>query len=189
MKYQTKQEVFDAFKMGADKVLDHFKGELAVVRAGRANPKILDRVMVSYYGNMTPLNQMANITVPEPRMLMINVWDMSALKDVIKALNEANLGVNVSDDGKNVRLVFPQLTEERRVELVKSIKKTAEENRISLRNERHDAMDELKDQKKNNLLTEDEQAGAEKEIQKMLDEYNSKIDELLASKEKEIMEV
>ena len=189
MKYQTKQECFNAFKENSEKVIEHFKSELAVVRAGRANPKILDRVMVNYYGCMTPLNQMANITVPEPRMLMVNVWDMGAFKDVIKALNEANLGVNVSDDGKNVRLVFPQLTEERRVELAKGIKKTAEENRISLRNERRNALDELKELKKNNIIAEDEEIGAEKEIQKLVDEYNKKIDDLLEAKEKEIMEV
>ncbi len=189
MKYQTKQETFDAFKMGLEKVIEHFQSELAVVRAGRANPKILDRVMVDYYGSMTPLNQMSNITVPEPRSLYVNVWDQSMLKEVIKALNEANLGVNVSDDGKNVRLTFPQLTQDRRIELVKGIKKTAEENRISLRNERREAMDELKDQKKNNIITEDELAQAEKEVQKILDGYNEKIDQLLAVKEKEIMEV
>ena len=189
MKYQSKQEAFDAFKIGLEKVIDHFAGELSVVRAGRANPKILDRVMVDYYGNMTPLNQMANITVPEPRMLFVNVWDQSMLKEVIKSLNEDNLGVNVSDDGKNVRLAFPQLTEDRRKDLVKGIKKTAEDNRISLRNERREIMDELKDQKKNNIITEDELAGAEKEVQKILDSYNEKIDKLLADKEKEIMEV
>ena len=107
----------------------------------------------------------------------------------IKSLNEANLGVNVSDDGKSIRLTFPQLTQDRRLELVKGIKKTAEENRISLRNERREIMDELKEQKKNNIITEDEQSGAEKEVQKILDSYNAKIDELLAQKEKEIMEV
>lgn len=189
MKYQTKQEAFEAYKQGCEKVIEHFKGELSVVRAGRANPKILDRVMVEYYGSLTPLNQMANITVPEPRTLMVNVWDQSALKEVIKSLNEANLGVNVSDDGKAVRLTFPQLTQDRRVELVKNIKKLAEENRISLRNERREVMDELKEEKKNNIITEDEQASSEKEVQKMLDCYNQKIDELLALKEKEIMEV
>lgn len=189
MKYQTKQEAFDAFKQGCEKVIEHFQSELSVVRAGRANPKILDRVMVDYYGNMTPLNQMSNITVPEPRSLYVNVWDQSMLKEVIKSLNEANLGVNVSDDGKNVRLTFPQLTQDRRIELVKGIKKTAEENRISLRNERREVMDELKDQKKNNVLTEDELALAEKEVQKILDGYNERIDKLLETKEKEIMEI
>ena len=189
MKYQSKQETFEAYKLGCEKVIDHFTSELSVVRAGRANPKILDRVMVDYYGNLTPLNQMANITVPDPRSLYVNVWDQSMLKEVIKALNEANLGVNVSDDGKNVRLTFPQLTQDRRVELVKSIKKMSEENRISLRNERREIMDELKDQKKNNIITEDEQSQAEKEVQKILDGYNDKIDVLLAQKEKEIMEV
>ena len=189
MKYQSKQEAFDAFKLGCDKVVDHLISELSVVRAGRANPKILDRVMVDYYGNQTPLNQMSNITVPEPRTLLVNVWDMSAFKEVIKSLNEANLGVNVSDDGKSIRLTFPQLTEERRLELAKGIKKTAEDNRISLRNVRRDVMDELKEQKKNNIITEDEQVSAEKEVQKIVDSYNEKIDKLIADKEREIMEV
>lgn len=189
MKYQSKQEAFDAYKTGLEKVMEHFKSELAVVRAGRANPRILDRVMVDYYGSQTPLNQMSNITVPEPRCLLVNVWDMGAFKDVIKALNEANLGVNVSDDGRSIRLTFPQLTQDRRLELVKSIKKTAEENRISLRNERREIMDELKEQKKNNIIREDEQVSAEKEVQKIMDSYNEKIEQLLEQKEKEIMEV
>lgn len=187
--YQTSREVYDYLKERNDKVLEHLKGEFACVRAGRANPRILDKVMVNYYGSLTPLNQMANITVPEPRMLMVNVWDISALKDVVKAIQEADLGINPADDGKSIRLVFPVLTEERRKELAKSIKKLAEEAKISARNERKEALDIIKNMKKDNLLTEDDVAVAEKEIQKIVDSVNASIDKLLADKEKEIMEI
>ena len=189
MIFQTDKEVYDYLKGRNEKVIDHLKNEFACVRAGRANPKILDRVMVNYYGSMTPLTQMANITVPEPRMLLVNVWDVSALKDVVKAIQEADLGINPADDGKNIRLVFPVLTEDRRKELVKSIKKIAEESKISARNERKDVMDAVKNMKKENLLTEDGVANAEKEIQKLVDNVNAQIDKLLQDKEKEIMEV
>ena len=111
MEFQTVEEVYNELKNGLAKVQDHLENEYASIRAGRANPKILDRVMVNYYGSMTPLNQMANITVPDPRCLLINVWDLSAFKDVIKAINEANLGLTPSDDGKSIRLVFPVPTE------------------------------------------------------------------------------
>ena len=187
--YQTSKEVYDYLKERNDKVLEHLKGEFACVRAGRANPRILDKVMVNYYGSLTPLNQMANITVPEPRMLMVNVWDISALKDVVKAIQEADLGINPADDGKSIRLVFPVLTEERRKELAKSIKKLAEEAKISARNERKEALDIIKNMKKDNLLTEDDVTVAEKEIQKIVDNVNASIDKLLADKEKEIMEI
>lgn len=187
--YQTSREVYDYLKERNDKVLEYLKGEFACVRAGRANPRILDKVMVNYYGSLTPLNQMANITVPEPRMLMVNVWDVSALKDVVKAIQEADLGINPADDGKSIRLVFPVLTEERRKELAKSIKKLAEEAKISARNERKEALDIIKNMKKDNLLTEDDVTVAEKEIQKIVDTVNANIDKLLADKEKEIMEI
>lgn len=189
MEFETTKQVYDYLKERNEKVIDYLKNEFACVRAGRANPKILDRVMVNYYGSMTPLNQMANITVPEPRMLLVNVWDMSALKDVVKAIQEANLGINPADDGKNIRLVFPVLTEERRKELVKSIKKIAEEAKISARNERKDVLDIVKNMKKDNKLTEDDVKNAEQEIQKIVNNVNALIDEMLASKEKEIMEV
>lgn len=186
---QTSKEVFEYLKQRNEKVLEHLKGEFSCVRAGRANPKILDRIMVNYYGSLTPLNQMANITVPEPRMLLINVWDVSALKDVVKAIQESDIGINPADDGKNIRLVFPILTEERRKELVKSIKKMAEESKISARNERKEALDIVKNMKKENLLTEDDVANCEKEIQKIVDNVNAQIDKLLAEKEKEILSV
>lgn len=189
MNFATKAEVFQYFKEETDKAIEYFKGEMSVIRAGRANPKVLDKVLIDYYGTPTPLYQMANITVPEPRMLLVNVWDMSMVKEVVKTINEANLGLNPSDDGKSIRLVFPTLTEERRKELSKSIKKIAEDSKVTLRNERRDALDELKEMKKENIITEDELEGAEKEVQRILNQASDRIDELLAVKEKEIMEV
>ena len=189
MEFQTVEEVYNELKNGLAKVQDHLENEYASIRAGRANPKILDRVMVNYYGSLTPLNQMANITVPDPRCLLINVWDLSAFKDVIKAINEANLGLTPSDDGKSIRLVFPVPTEERRKELVKQAKAILEESKVSMRNERRDAMDAVKDMKKNNLITEDMEKNAEKEVQKILDGAVKELDEMFAAKEKEIMSV
>lgn len=183
------KEIYEELKQDCAKVCEHLKAEFGAVRAGRANPKILDRVMVEYYGSMTPLNQMANISVPEPRMLLINVWDQSALKNVVKAINEADLGINPADDGKVIRLVFPILTEERRKDLVKSIKRMTEDSKVSLRNARRDAIDMVKDLKKDNAISEDDQANAEKEIQKIIDLNNANLEKLLADKEKEVMEV
>ena len=189
MEFESLKQVYDYLKEKNEKILNYLKDEYSVVRAGRANPKILDRVMVDYYGSKTPLNQMANITVPEPRVLLVNVWDVSALKDVVKAIQEADLGINPADDGKNIRLVFPVLTEDRRKELVKSIKKTAEEAKISARNERKDVLDIVKNMKKDNKITEDDVKTAEKEIQKLVDSINLSIDKTMQDKEKEIMEI
>ena len=187
--FNTENELYDELKKGLNKVEEHLDNEYATIRAGRANPKILDRVLVNYYGSMTPLNQMANITVPDPRCLLINVWDMSAFKDVLKAINEANLGLAPSDDGKSIRLTFPVPTEERRKELVKQAKALLEEAKVVMRNERRDAMDALKEMKKENLLTEDTQKNAEKEVQRILDNATKDVDDLFAAKEKEIMSV
>ena len=120
-------EIIEALKESLEKAINYYKSELSTIRAGRANPRILDKVMVNYYGNMTPLRQMANVSAPEARMLLISLWDTGALRDVIKALNDANLGLSPSDDGKIIRLVFPVLTEERRKDYVKSVKRMAEE--------------------------------------------------------------
>lgn len=187
--FENLNEIYEMFNDGAEKVVAHLKAEFSVVKAGRANPKVLDRVMVDYYGSMTPLNQMANITVPEPRCLLVNVWDTTAIKNVVKAINESNLGLNPADDGKTIRLVFPVLTEDRRKELVKNIKKMAEEAKVALRNERRDCLDAVKSMKKDNIITEDDQSAAEKEIQKRVDAFNAKIEAVLQDKEKEIMEV
>ena len=171
------------------KTISVYEENLSEIRAGRANPAILNKVKIDYYGTPTPLYQMANISVPEPRMLVISLWDTSMIKDVVKAINEANIGINPNDDGKVIRLVFPVLTEERRRDLVKQTKKIAEEVKVSARNERRDALDKIKLLKKDNLITEDMQKSSETEIQKILDEYIAKIDKLALEKEKEVMEV
>lgn len=185
----TQKEVYDELKQNLEKVINHLNVEFSSVRAGRANPKILDKVLVDYYGSPTPLYQMANISVPEPRMLLISLWDTSMIKDVVKAINEANIGINPNDDGKVIRLVFPVLTEERRKELVKQTKKIAEDVKVSARNERRVALDNIKLLKKDNLITEDGEKLSEKEVQKILDEYIAKIDKMAQDKEKEIMDI
>jgi len=185
----TQKEVYDELKKNLEKVINHLNVEFSSVRAGRANPKILDKVLVDYYGTPTPLYQMANISVPEPRMLLISLWDTSMIKEVVKAINEANIGINPNDDGKVIRLVFPVLTEDRRKELVKQTKKIAEEVKVSARNERRVALDNIKLLKKDNLITEDGEKLSEKEIQKILDDYIAKIDKICQDKEKEIMEI
>jgi ribosome recycling factor len=182
-------EVITDLKQNISKALEHYKNELTTVRAGRANPKILDKVMVDYYGNPTPLKQMANITSPEARMLVVSLWDVSMVKEAVKAINQANLGVTPSDDGKLIRLVFPVLTEERRKEYVKTARAMAEEAKITIRNARRDANELLKDMKKNNDLSEDMLKSAEKEVQKEVDSAVEQVDNLLKSKEKEILEL
>ena len=185
----TKQEIYEILDDSLEKCIEHLKSEYGVIRAGRANPKVLDRVMVNYYGAMTPLNQMGNITSPDPRSLMVSIWDLGAFKDVKKAISEADLGLGVSDDGKVIRLTFPILTEERRKEICKTVKKVAEENKVACRNARRDALDEFKNLKKNSLITEDEMKTAEKEVQTKIDNAISKIDKIAQEKEKEIMTV
>lgn len=185
----TKQDVFELLDEGLMKVVEHLKSEYAVIKAGRANPRVLDRVMVSYYGAMTPLNQMGNISVADARSLIVSVWDLSAFQDIKKAIMEANLGLGMSDDGKSIRLSFPALTEERRKEIVKSVKKLAEDNKVACRNCRRDALDEFKSMKKDSVITEDELSTCEKEVQKRLDNTIANIDKLAVEKEKEIMQV
>lgn len=189
MEFTTTEEVYSQMKEDTQKLITHLKSEYTVLRAGRANPRLLDKVMVDYYGTKTPLYQMSNITVPDPRSLLITIWDMSAIKDVMKGLQEANLGVNPVNEGKAIRIVFPVLTEDRRKEIVKDVKRMAEDSRITLRNYRREAMDGIKQMKKDNLLSEDMQAIAEKEIQKIHDEINTQIGELATEKEKDIMEI
>ena len=185
----TQKEVYDNLKENLEKVINHLNVEFSSIRAGRANPKILDRVLVDYYGTPTPLYQMANISVPEPRMLVISLWDTSMIKDVVKAINEANIGINPNDDGKVIRLVFPILTEERRKELVKQVKKMAEDSKVAVRNIRRDAMDALKKMKNNKELSEDEHASCEKEIDKIISDSIEKIEKLCADKEKDVLSV
>ena len=171
------------------KAVSHHSDELLQIRAGRANPKIIERIMVDYYGTMTPISQMATISVPEARMILVSLWDISMLKAVAKAIESANLGLNPSDDGKVIRLVFPQLTEERRRELVKDISKLTESAKVVCRNARRDILDIFKKMKKDSTITEDDMSRLEKDVQKMLDDAIANIDKISATKEKEIMEV
>ncbi|MDE6398981.1 MAG: ribosome recycling factor [Clostridiales bacterium] len=183
------QEEFNKYEGKLGKAFDHLKSEFLSIRAGRANPQILNKITVDYYGTPTQLNQMATITVPEARMLVISLYDTSMLKAVVKAINESDIGINPTDDGKTIRLVFPQLTEERRKDLTKQIKKIAEDTKVVLRNERRDCMDVLKKLKKDNAITEDEIASYEKDVQKILDKNIESVDKLLKDKEAEILEI
>ena len=162
--------------------------ELATLKAGRANPQILDRITVDYYGTATPLNQMANISAPEPRVLLISLWDTSALKDVEKAILKSDLGINPTNDGKAIRLIVPELTQERRKELVKMVSKMAEECKVAIRSVRRDANEQLKKLKKDGV-SENEIRVAEDKIQKTTDKYIKNVDGIAAAKEKEIMSV
>jgi len=172
-----------------DKALEHLGEEFGAVRAGRANAKVLDRITVEYYGSETPLNGVATISSPDARTLVIQPWDTSLLKEIQKAIQASDLGINPQNDGKVIRLVFPQLTEERRKDLTKQVKKYAEEAKVAMRNIRRDGMDYVKKLKKNSEITEDEQKKAEKDLQDMLDKNIKKVDEATAAKEKELMAI
>ncbi len=171
------------------KALDHLAEEFGAVRAGRANAKVLDRISVEYYGSETPLNGVATISSPDARTLVVQPWDTSLLKEIQKAIQASDLGINPQNDGKVIRLIFPQLTEERRKELTKQVKKYAEEAKVAMRNIRRDGMDYVKKLKKDSQITEDEQKKAEKDLQDMLDKYTKRADEALAAKEKELMAI
>ena len=171
------------------KTIEVVKSNFAAVRAGRANAGVLDRIMVEYYGAPTPLNQVANIGSPDPRTLTIQPYDMSLLKAIEKAIQTSDLGINPQNDGRVIRLSFPQLTEERRKELTKQVRKYGEEGKVALRNIRRDAMDDIKNKTKKSELTEDDQKKLEKELQDMTDKRCKDIDDLTAKKEKELMAV
>lgn len=180
---------FDQFKTKMEKSLNSLKSELQTVRAGRANPKILDKVSVDYYGTKTPLNQLANFSIPEARVLLIQPYDKSVVKDIIKGINEADIGINPNLDGDVIRLVFPELNEERRKELSKTVKKAGEDIKVSLRNIRRDANDFIKKLEDAKEATEDDVKVFEKDIQKLLDEYVKKVDDAIEAKNKEIMTI
>ncbi|ADD02464.1 ribosome recycling factor [Thermoanaerobacter mathranii subsp. mathranii str. A3] len=171
------------------KSLSVLKSELAAIRAGRANPALLDRIMVDYYGTPTPLNRLATITAPEARVLVVQPWDVSKISDIEKAIQKSDLGINPVSDGKVLRLVFPELTEERRKELVKLVYKKAEEAKVAVRQIRRDANDTVKKMEKNGEISEDERKKREEEIQKLTDKYIKEIDKIAETKEKEIMEI
>ena len=180
---------FKDYARRMDKALEHLEEEFGAVRAGRANAKVLDRITVEYYGSETPLNGVATISSPDARTLVISPWDTKLLKDIQKAIQASDLGINPQNDGRVIRLVFPQLTEERRKELVKQIHKYSEGGKVAVRNIRRDAMDHFKKMEKKSEITEDELKQAEKDLQKLTDDSCKKIDELLAKKEKELMAV
>ena len=180
---------FKEFSRRMDKSLDHLHEEFSAVRAGRANAKVLDRISVEYYGSETPLNGVATISSPDARTLVIQPWDTKLLKDIQKAIQMSDLGINPQNDGRVIRLVFPQLTEERRKDLTKQVKKYAEDAKVAMRNIRRDGMDYVKKLKKNNEITEDDQKKAEKDLQDLLDKSIKRVDEALAVKEKELMAI
>ena len=180
---------FKEFERRMGKAVDHLEEEFGAVRAGRANAKVLDRISVEYYGSETPLNGVATISSPDARTLVISPWDTKLLKDIAKAIQTSDLGINPQNDGRVIRLVFPQLTEERRKELAKQVKKYAEDAKVAMRNIRRDGMDYVKKLKKNSEITEDDQKKAEKDLQTLLDKYTKKVDDALAAKEKELMAI
>lgn len=182
-------DAFEEYELSLMDTVEHLKSELNTIRAGRANPQILNKITVDYYGALTPLNQMANITVPEARLLQISLWDTSMIKAVVKAITASDIGITPTDDGKVIRLVFPQLTEERRRDLGKQVKKVGEDYKVTLRNARRDIMDKLKAFNKNKQITDDEVATYEKEVQKILDKNIASVDALIKEKENEILEV
>lgn len=184
MKLDTKE-----FEVKMKKSIDSYEYELDGVRAGRANPNVLSRINVDYYGSPTPINQIGSVSVPDARTIVIQPWDTTTLKGIEKALLASDIGVTPANDGKVIRLVFPQLTEDRRKELKKQVSKLGEDAKVAVRNIRRDAMDKCKDMKKNSEMTEDEQKASEKNIQDLTDKYIKEIDVITAAKEKEIMEI
>ena len=172
-----------------NKRVEGFNGELKTIRAGRANASVLDKVTVEYYGAVTPIAQIGSISTPEPRMLVIQPWDASILGEIEKAINKSEIGISPQNDGKVIRLNFPPLTEERRKELVKTVKKYSEEAEVQIRNVRRDAMDDFKKKQKASEITEDDLKGIEKDIQNLTDKYIKEVDDITAAKEKEILEV
>lgn len=183
------KDVFSTQEDRLKKSIEALKRDYAALRAGRATPALLDRIMVEYYGAPTPINQVANVSVPEPRMITIQPWDKGMLTDIEKAIMKSDLGLNPNSDGSVIRLAIPQLTQERRVELAKTIHKKAEEAKVAVRNIRRDANDVIKKMEKDKEINEDESKKAQDDMQKIIDKYIKEIDGVMAAKEKEIMEV
>ncbi|MDR0196706.1 MAG: ribosome recycling factor [Oscillospiraceae bacterium] len=182
----------DAIDLAKEKMDKHISGlekEFSTIRAGRANPGVLDKIQVDYYGALTPINSLAAVSVTEARILVVSPWDVSALKAVEKAIMASDIGINPTNDGKSIRIVFPQLTEERRKELVKQVNKYGEEAKVAVRSARRDAVEKFKSMKKASEITEDDLKDCEKDIQKLTDKNIEKIDEICKAKEKEIMTV
>ncbi len=184
-----KEQIFQKFRDEMEKTISSLEKSFSRVRTGRASVSLLDGIKVDYYGAPTPIAQVATLSVPESRLIVIAPWDATAIGAIEKAIQKSDLGLMPSSDGKIIRLSIPQLTEERRKELVKVVKKMAEEGKVKLRNERRDANEALKDLKKSNKMAEDELFSAQDEVQKLTDRYIEKTDKILAAKEKEIMEI
>ena len=178
-----------AYSSKMDKTLEVLRTQFNAVRAGRANASVLDQISVEYYGVDTPINQVGSITSPDPRTLIVEPWDKTLLKPIEKAIQVSDLGINPQNDGKLIRLNFPQLTEERRKDLTKQVRKYGEDSKVAIRNIRRDAMDAIKKMQKKSEITEDDQKEAEKDLQKLTDEYVKKVDAQCAKKEKELMEL
>ena len=183
------EELLMTYEDTMEKSLDNLKEEYTTIRAGRANPHILDKVKVDYYGTPTPLQQVGNISVPEARMICIQPWDASLLKDIERAINASDLGLTPTNDGKLIRLVFPELTEDRRKELVKDVKKKGENAKVAIRNIRRDAIEAVKKKGKEDGISEDEIKGYQDDVQKSTDAYVKKIDDAIDAKSQEIMTV
>lgn len=180
---------YDQIKEKMSKTIDNLKEKLSEVRAGRANPAILNKVKIDYYGTPTPINQVAGVSVPEARMIVIQPWDVSVLKEIEKAILASEIGINPNNDGKVIRLVFPELTEERRKDIVKDIRKYAEEAKVAVRNSRREGIDKAKSMQKEGEITEDDLKQAENEIQKITDKNIEEIDKILQAKEHEIISI
>ena len=183
------KEILDQAKAKMDKSIVVLENNMQAIRAGRANPKLLDRISVDYYGTPTPLNQISNVTVPEARMMVIKPWEKTMLKAIEKAIQTSDLGLNPNNDGEVIRLIFPELNAERRKDLSKQVKKNAEDAKVAVRSIRRDAIEQVKKLKKDSLITEDDQRKAEEDAQKLTDKAIKEIDTVAAAKEKEIMEV
>ena len=186
---QQLQKICDDLPVKCNKAIDYTKNEFGLMKAGRANSKILDKVMVDYYGTMTPITQMGNVATPEPRMLTITLWDKSAIKATEKAILAANLGLTPSNDGTVIRLIFPELTQERRKDLAKQVKKLGEDCKVAVRNARRDAIEGIKKLLKDKQISEDISSGAEKDVDKVVADFIKSIDVMTAEKEKDIMSV
>ena len=181
--------MYDEYENKMKKTVEVLQNHYSSIRAGRANPSILDQIKVEYYGTMTPINQIASISTPDPRTLVIQPWDVSSLKLIDKAIITSDLGINPMNDGRVLRLVFPQPTEERRKELIKQVEKHAEEGKVAIRNIRRDAVESYKAQKKKGEITEDDMTDTEKDLQKLTDKYVAEIDKVVEKKEAEIKEI
>ena len=180
---------FKEFSRKMDRTLEHLGEDFDAVRAGRANAKVLDRITVEYYGSETPLNGVATISSPDARTLVITPWDTKLLKEIQKAIQTSDLGINPQNDGRVIRLAFPQLTEERRKDLTKQVRQYGETSKVAVRNVRRDAVEYVKKAQKKGEMTEDDQKKAEKDIQELTDKFTKRIDEMCATKEKELMEI